>query len=361
MSAIAPQWWTWPARTHRTSPAPRGVVGEVDGVPGGAALDVHEQVEVQALGGEELMGPAAVTDPSQGVHLDVAHARPGGTKRTRRIADCPIFTISAPVVTVNVGRPDPTVTSMSNLTYTVIDAADSSLNKTSVLVTGETEALVVDAAFTRADGHRIVAEVLDSGKRLTTVVVTAGDPDFYFGAEVIADAFPEAVFLAPADVIEHIEHSYQGKLQAWAHLGPNLPTRLVGPDPADRDLADRRRHHDRGTPGQRPARRPVLVPLRAGVAVAVRRGAAVRGTSRVDRRQRDPGAAGRVDPRANELEALDPATSSPGHRIAGAPTDLTAITHTRDYLELFEKTIAASAGRSRGRGHRSWRPTRTPA
>ena len=96
-----------------------------------------------------------------------------------------------------------------------------------MLVTGETEALVVDAAFTRADGHRIVAEVLDSGKRLTTVVITAGDPDFYFGAEVIADAFPEAVFLAPADVIEHIQHSYQGKLQAWAHLGPNLPTRLV--------------------------------------------------------------------------------------------------------------------------------------
>jgi glyoxylase-like metal-dependent hydrolase (beta-lactamase superfamily II) len=143
------------------------------------------------------------------------------------MAACPIFTIRVPVVTVIVDRIDPTVTSMSNLAYTVIDAADSSLNKTSVLVTGETEALVVDAAFTRADGHRILAEVLDSGKRLTTVVVSAGDPDFYFGAEIIADAFPEAVFLAPQDVIEHIEHSYEGKLQAWAHLGPNLPTRLV--------------------------------------------------------------------------------------------------------------------------------------
>src|SRR4029079_18953435 len=124
----------------------------------------------------------------------------GGTKRTRRIAVCPIFTIRLPVLTVIVVRIDPTVTRMSNLTYSVIDAADSSLNKTSVLVTGETEALVVDAAFTRADGHRIVAEGLDSGKRLTTVLVSAGDPDFYFGAEVITDAFPEAVFLAPADV-----------------------------------------------------------------------------------------------------------------------------------------------------------------
>ena len=94
---------------------------------------------------------------------------------------------------------------------------------------------MVDAAFTRADGHRIVAAVLDSGKRLTTVVVTAGDPDFYFGAEVIADAFPEAVFLAPADVIEHIEHSYEGKLQAWAHLGAEPADPPGRPDPADRD------------------------------------------------------------------------------------------------------------------------------
>ena len=52
---------------------------------------------------------------------------------------------------------------MSNLAYTVIDASESSLSKTSVLVTGETEAMVVYAAFMRADGHRIVAEVLDSG------------------------------------------------------------------------------------------------------------------------------------------------------------------------------------------------------
>ena len=116
---------------------------------------------------------------------------------------------------------------MSQLSYTVIDSAPESLHKTSIVITGETEAVVVDAAFTRADGHRIAAEVLDAGKTLTTVVITAGDPDFYFGAEVLQDAFPDAVFLAPADVIEHIKASYEGKLQAWAHLGANLPTRLV--------------------------------------------------------------------------------------------------------------------------------------
>lgn len=57
-------------------------------------------------------------------------------------------------------------------------------------------------------------------------MITAGDPDFYFGAEVIAEAFPEARFLAPDDVIEHIKDTYEKKLLAWAHLGA-LPSRLI--------------------------------------------------------------------------------------------------------------------------------------
>ena len=232
---------------------------------------------------------------------------------------------------------------MSNLTYTVIDAADTSLNKTSVLVTGETEALVVDAAFTRADGHRIVAEVLDSGKRLTTVVVTAGDPDFYFGAEVIADAFPEAAFLAPKDVIEHIEHSYEGKLQAWAHLGPNLPTRLVDLTPltasslaVDGTTIDVRRGSDllgdRSWHLFEPASRSLFGGVLLFEGLHVWTADSATSESRAEWI--------RV---LDELEALDPAYVVAGHRIAGTPTDLTAITHTREYLELFEKTVAASA------------------
>jgi len=232
---------------------------------------------------------------------------------------------------------------MTELTFTVLDSADSSLNKTSVLVTGETEALVVDAAFTRADGHRIVAAVLDSGKRLTTVVVTAGDPDFYFGAEVIADAFPEATFVAPADVIDHIEHSYEGKLQAWAHLGPNLPTRLVDITPLATDTltvdgtpVEVRRASD--LLGDRawylfePGSRSLL----GGVLLFEGLHVWTADTATPELRSEWIRVLG-------DLEALSPAFVVAGHRVAGAPTDLTAITHTRDYLELFEKVIASSA------------------
>jgi glyoxylase-like metal-dependent hydrolase (beta-lactamase superfamily II) len=232
---------------------------------------------------------------------------------------------------------------MSSLDYRIIDAADTSLNKTSVLVTGDTEAVVVDAAFTRADGHRIVAEILDSGKRLTTVLITAGDPDFYFGAEVIADAFPDAVFLAPADVIEHIRDTYEKKLTAWAHLGANLPTRLVDITPL----------------------KTTSVTL-DGVALEVRQGSTALG----DRAWYvfEPGArallggvllfeglhvwtadSATTEQRTewlrvlDDLEALQPAFVVAGHRVADAPTDTTAIRHTREYLRFFEKTVADAA------------------
>ena len=232
---------------------------------------------------------------------------------------------------------------MSNLSYTVIDSAATSLHKTSVLVTGESEALVVDAAFTRADGHRIVAEVLDSGKRLTTVVVTAGDPDFYFGGEVIADAFPEAVFVAPSDVIEHIEHSYEGKLKAWAHLGQNLPTRrveltaLIDPTlSVDGALLEVRRGSDLLGDRAWYLFDPMSRSLVGGVLLFEGLHVWTADSATPELRAEWVRVLG-------DLAALDPTFVVAGHRAAGTPTDRTAITHTRDYLATFEKVVAESA------------------
>src|SRR3954471_22903725 len=118
---------------------------------------------------------------------------------------------------------------MSTLDFTVIDLdfPVGSKNKTATLITGAEQAFLIDTGFTRADGHRLVAAILDSGKDLATVFVSHADPDFYWGAEVIADAFPDAAIVATPLVIEHIHAAYEGKLKAWEAVGANRPTRLV--------------------------------------------------------------------------------------------------------------------------------------
>ena len=103
----------------------------------------------------------------------------------------------------------------------------------SVIVAGETEAVLIDAQFTLADAHRVVALVLATGKRLTSVYVSHGDPDYYFGLGVIRDAFPDARIVASGPTVEHIAHSAAAKLATWGpQLGANGPTQRAAAERA---------------------------------------------------------------------------------------------------------------------------------
>ena len=218
-----------------------------------------------------------------------------------------------------------------------LDFPAGSKNKTATLVTGEHEALLVDAGFTRADGHRLAAAVLDSGKQLTTVFISHGDPDFYFGAEVIADAFPDAVFLATPQTIEHIQHSYEGKLKAWAALGANLPTRLVDLTPLDGDLSvEGHRFELRGGPDRTYLWQAEHRAILGGVLVFAREHVWVADTPTAEDR------AAWIS-LLEEMAALDPRLVVAGHRLPGTAADLTAITGTRDYLIAFDEELTKAA------------------
>jgi glyoxylase-like metal-dependent hydrolase (beta-lactamase superfamily II) len=232
---------------------------------------------------------------------------------------------------------------VSTLDFAVLDLdfPVGSRNKTATLVTGETDALLVDAGFTRADGHRVAAAVLDSGKRLRTVFVSHGDPDFYFGAEVLADAFPEARFVATPLVIEHIAHSFEGKLKAWAALGANLPTRLVELTPLDGDLTlEGHTFELRGGVAEMPDRHYLWQPehraVLGGVLLFQREHVWVADTIRPEQRAAWVAL-------LDELAALEPELVVPGHRLPDSAADASAITGTRDYLLAFEAELATAA------------------
>ncbi|GIF37234.1 MBL fold metallo-hydrolase [Actinoplanes xinjiangensis] len=232
---------------------------------------------------------------------------------------------------------------MSTLDFHVfdLDFPVGSRNKTATLVTGDTDALLVDAGFTRADGHRLVAAILDSGKRLTTIVISHGDPDFYFGAEVVADAFPDAAIVATPQVIEHINRSYEKKLTAWATVGANLPTRLVDITPLTGDLElEGHRFALKGGSPQLPDRhylwqaehRAVL----GGVLLFQHEHVWTADTAAPEKRAA-------WIAQLDEIAALEPLLVVPGHRLPGTATDLSAVTGTRDYLLAFEEELGRAA------------------
>ena len=77
-----------------------------------------------------------------------------------------------------------------DLSLTVYNAPASSFGVNSTLISGEKEAILLDTGFTRSDAYRIAANVLDSGKQLKSIVISQADPDYYFGAEVLHEIFP---------------------------------------------------------------------------------------------------------------------------------------------------------------------------
>ena len=100
----------------------------------------------------------------------------------------------------------------------------------STLVYGAKEAVLFDAQFSVKDGEALVEKIRRSGRKLNKIVITSGDPDFYFGLQPLVKAFPEAKILATRQVVDHINATKEAKLQFWGpQMKDGAPTTLYVP------------------------------------------------------------------------------------------------------------------------------------
>ena len=110
----------------------------------------------------------------------------------------------------------------------VLRTSAGSLYANISLIEGAHDAVLVDAPFTMADAHRVVAMVLESGRRLTYVFVTHDHPDHFFSMEVIRQAFPDVQIVAHPVVVADIWASLPLKVKRWSPMlgvnGPRSPT-----------------------------------------------------------------------------------------------------------------------------------------
>lgn len=111
----------------------------------------------------------------------------------------------------------------SKLKVDVFTASPGGFLATSTIVSGEKEAILIDAQFTLAEAHRLAARVLESGKTLKAIYITHAHPDHFFGLEVLKAQFPRARILASKQVIREMKAITAAKHGYWKPIfGDNL-------------------------------------------------------------------------------------------------------------------------------------------
>jgi glyoxylase-like metal-dependent hydrolase (beta-lactamase superfamily II) len=89
---------------------------------------------------------------------------------------------------------------------------------TSTLVFGASEALLIDAQHIRTDVAALGDLIEQTGRRLTTIYVTHGHADHWYGAGELVARFPEARLVATAPVVEYIHQAADVEAQQWAAM-----------------------------------------------------------------------------------------------------------------------------------------------
>lgn len=231
----------------------------------------------------------------------------------------------------------------TKLTTTVFTASPGGFLVNSTLVAGEKEAVLVDAQFSLADAHRLIATVLESKKTLTTVFITHGHPDHYFGLAAIAKAFPKAKLVTHATALAEIKKTWKDKIKQW---GPMYGALVPAEVPLPIALAGKtitlegQTLEIRAAQGDSADNAYVWIPSTKTVIA----GDIVFGNVHVW--TRDSNAAQRkawIKTR-DEIAALAPATVIAGHKDPKAKDDLAAVRGTREYLEAFDAAVASSKG-----------------
>jgi glyoxylase-like metal-dependent hydrolase (beta-lactamase superfamily II) len=230
----------------------------------------------------------------------------------------------------------------SKLKVQPITASGPGFLVNATLVTGDKEAVLIDSAFTKSDAHRLVAAVLESGKTLTTLYVTHGHPDHYFGAEVVKAAFPKVKVVALPETIAVIKKTWQGKVKQWGPLyGANLTDKPVIPEP----LKGKTLTVDGETlevtgpvQGDDENNSYVWIP---GSKTLIAGDIVYNGTHVWTAETRAPQRKAWIAT-LDKLEALQPSMVVAGHQKPDAKPDAAALAFTKAYLGAFDDAVAAS-------------------
>ncbi|MGE8323518.1 MAG: MBL fold metallo-hydrolase [Pseudomonas sp.] len=210
----------------------------------------------------------------------------------------------------------------------------------SVIVSGEHDAVLVDAQFGKAQAEQLVQRLRASGKHLTSIYISHGDPDYYFGLDTLTQAFPEVKVLASAATVAHIRQTMDAKLAYWGpQMGADKPARLVLPQVLEGHqlTLEGQALEVIGLDGPQPERSFVWIPsikaVVGGVVVSEHIHVWMADTQTATSHADWLGTLAHI-------EALAPRTVIPGHYLGDSSHSLEAVRFTVNYIRAFDAETA---------------------
>ena len=231
------------------------------------------------------------------------------------------------------------VSAQSKLHLRVFTSGPNGFSVNSTLIYGDHDAVLVDTQFVMSEAYRVAAMILESKKNLTTVYITHGHPDHYFGIAALKQAFPKAKFVALPATVAAIRSGWEGRLKYWTpEFGFNLPT--TGPILPDElqgnaiNLEGEALQVVGGVTGDGPNNSYVWIPsLRAVIAGDIVFSGAY---------STPPKMAQDWLKTLDQIAALKPITVIPGHERAGARNDASIIAFMKTYIKDYNQDLESS-------------------
>jgi glyoxylase-like metal-dependent hydrolase (beta-lactamase superfamily II) len=222
---------------------------------------------------------------------------------------------------------------LNSLATKVFFSDESGFEVASVIVTGKTDALLIDAQWTLSNAHRVVAEILETGKHLKTIYVTHAHPDHYFGLGPVAEAFPEARVTALPSVARTINNQFFGKIEHWEKtIGvTNTPRKAVNIEPLAENYIELEGHRIEIIP-------QVMGDLRYNTVVWIPSIKTLYGSDVLFNQAHPFTCEVTAEERKlwiqeiERLETMGAEVVIPGHQKPGMPFDSSSFSFTKDYL-----------------------------
>ena len=213
------------------------------------------------------------------------------------------------------------------------------------LISGEHDAVLIDALLTPDGAGRAVEWIRATGKHLTAIYITHGHGDHFFGLNTILNAFPDARAVTAQAVIPEARRQLSPDLMRfWNAIFPGqIPEHPIVPDALDGDVIDLEGHELRIiTVGQSDTSVSTIVyipSLDAVIAGDVAYNGIHQWLAQTDHEKRMQWIAS-----VERIEALKPKIVVASHKHPDARDDdpATILTNTKSYIRDFDRSLSES-------------------